>query len=83
MDTTLEQLFDATRNYVETLENGIGKNPARWQQMLQKAVDQGCFLKIEFGIGGGGFVDAKLLLVSPNGEAVPLVMMQEPEDEND
>ena len=69
---TLTQFFPIMRDQLTAMQLEVERNPADWHRSLQQAIDQGAFLRLEFGLVAGGRVDAKLLLVSQRGEVAEL-----------
>lgn len=65
---TITQFFPAIRSQLTALQLEIETNPPTWHAALQKAINQGAFIKLEFGFGLAGPVDARLILVSLNGD---------------
>lgn len=66
---TIAQFFPAMHSQLTTMQRDIEGNPTDWHQALQAAINQGAFLKLEFGLGLAGVVDCRILLVSQQGEA--------------
>lgn len=69
---TLTQFFPIMRDQLTAMQLEVSGDPADWHKALQKAIDQGAFLKLEFALVAGGRVDAKLLLVSQRGEVAEI-----------
>ncbi len=64
---TITQFFPALLHQLAVMRLAIEGNPTAWHEALQRAVEEGAFLKLEFGFGLAGPVDAKLKVVSLQG----------------
>lgn len=65
---TITQFFPIMRSQLMAVQLDVENNPPDWHKALQAAINQGAFLKLEFGLGLAGMVDCRLLLISQKGE---------------
>jgi hypothetical protein len=66
---TISQFFPIMRDQLLDMQLEVESNPADWHKSLQKAIDQGSFLRLDCSLLAGFKPVLKLLLVSPRGEA--------------
>lgn len=65
---TIASLFPVVRARLTQIQLDVESQPQSWHDLLQKAIDNGAFLKIELGYGLGGLVECELNLVGKKGE---------------
>lgn len=75
INSTISEFFPALIAQMASMRAEIERNPRDWHLSLQDVIDQGAFLRLEFGFGAGGVVDARLEVVEPR-QPVPGVIFQ-------
>jgi len=72
-NTHLEALFPGVIRQLAAWQNDLSENPADWHAALQRAIDDGSFIRLQIGFGAGGLVTASLTLLAKDGtRAVPI-----------
>lgn len=73
---TITSTWPIARMQLQAMQLELESRPDGWHQSLQKTIDQGAFIKLEFGIGSAGLIDGRALLVSRTGQMIELTAVE-------